>query len=90
MRKTDLSVYDGVAFSSGLSGRKKIETIREKSDGQNVDEDLIVAAYWHTKIKNESKQRVNGKWLPLRFIFTDNDLAYHTEQLKVKVKSENE
>ena len=63
---------------------------RKNNDGQTVDEDLIVASYWHVKIKNEAKQRVKGKWLPLRFIFTDNDLAYHTEQLKVKVKSENE
>ena len=88
MRKADLSVYDGEAFSSGPSGRKKIETIREKSDGETVDEDLIVATYWRVKIKNEAKQRAKGKWVPLRFIFTDNDLAYHTEQ--VKVKKENE
>ena len=65
-----------------------LAVIRGKNDGQTIDEDLIVATYWHNKIKTEARQRVKGKWLPLRFIFTDNDMAYHTEQ--VKVKKENE
>ena len=32
MRKAELSVYDGVPFSTGLSGRKKIKALKEKSD----------------------------------------------------------
>jgi hypothetical protein len=89
MRKAELSVYDGIPFSVGLSGRKKIEALRKKTDPSKQDADLIVANYWRDKIKDEAKNRVKGKWLPLRFIFTEKDFDYHKEQVKEKVKVEN-
>ena len=86
MRRAELSVYDGKAFSTGLSGRKKIEAAKEK----NQDADLVVANYWRDKIKDDAKQTVKGKWLPLRFIFTEKELDYHKEYTQKNVKSENE
>ena len=89
MRKAELSVYDGVPFSTGLSGRKKIKALKEKSDPSKQDADMIVANYWRDKIKDEAKHRVKGKWLPLRFIFTEKDFDYQKEQVKEKVKTED-
>ena len=88
MRKVELSVYDGVPFSTGLSGRKKIKSITEKSDTSKQSADMIVATYWRDKIKEETRNRVKGKWLSLRFIFTENDFEYHKEQIKGNVKNE--
>ena len=88
MRKAELSVYDGVPFSTGLSGRKKIRALKEKIDATKQDADMIIANYWRDKIKDEAKHRVKGKWLPLRFIFTEKDFDYQKEHLKEKVKTE--
>ena len=74
MRKAELTVYDGVPFSVGLSGRKKIAAnIQGKG---SMDTETVVAKYWHDKIKSEARQRFEGKWDPLRFIFTEQQLEY--------------
>ena len=75
MRKAELSVYDGLPFSSGLSGRKKIALAKDKNRGPSKDEHIFVANYWRDKIRDESKQIMKGKWLPLRFIFTEKELV---------------
>ena len=89
MRKAELSVYDGVPFSTGLSGRKKIKALKERTDPSKQDADMIVANYWRDKIKDEAKHRVRGRWLPLRFIFSEKDFDYQKEQVKQKVKTED-
>ena len=76
MRRADLTVYDGVPFSTGLSGRKKIAECISKGKG-NTDEETIVAKYWHDKIRNEARQLFQGKWNPLRFAFTEQELDYN-------------
>ena len=86
MRQAELSVYDGVPFS--LSGRKKIEVSMEKSGSTEKDVDTIVANYWREKIKAESRSRVKGNWLPLRYIFSEKDMEYHKEFMKKKIKAE--
>ena len=89
MRKAELSVYDGVPFSTGLSGRKKIKALKEKTDPSKQAADMIIANYWRDKVRDEAKHRVKGKWLPLRFIFTEKDFDYQKEQVKQKVKTED-
>ena len=49
-----------------------------------------MANYWRDKIRDESKQIMKGKWLPMRFIFTDKELVFYEEKMKQKVKLENE
>ena len=90
MRKAELSVYDGVPFSNGLCGRKKIQIAKTKIGLSNQDQNLVVANYWRDKIKDESKQIMKGKWLPLRFIFNEKELLFYKDQLKPKVKEEDE
>ena len=77
MRLADLTVYDGVPLSEGLSGRKKIASSLKQSLKKNIDASTIVAAYWREKIRAETCQRYNGKWLPMRFIFTPKEFEYH-------------
>ena len=86
MRKADLSVYDGVPFSSGLSGRKKIALAREKGPVSSKEDHIVIANYWRDKIRDESKQIMNGKWLPLRFIFTQKELVFFKNQQTVKTE----
>ena len=86
MRQAELSVYDGVPFS--MSGRKKIRALNEKSGAFIKDADVVIANYWREKIKNEAKNRIKGKWLPLRFIFTEKDMEYQKEFLKRNIKNE--
>lgn len=92
MRAAELTVYDGVPFSEGLSGRKKIAKIfkqeLEKSQTNAGGPDTIVAEYWREKIKAEARQLYNGKWLPLRFVFTKKELEYSNEMIKKTIKSE--
>ena len=94
MRKAELMVYDGVPFAKGSTGRKKIESgvyyARQKSGKADHDADWVVANYWRDKIKEEARQTVQGKWLPLRFVFTEKELSYQNEQLNAKIKPENE
>ena len=87
MRNAELSVYDGVPFSTGLTGRKKIAETLEKVKSSK-DQDTVVASYWIEKIKAEARQLFCGKWLPLRFIFTEKELQYHREFLMKDVKKE--
>ena len=86
MRRAELSVYDGVPFSQ--SGRKKIQALSEKGGSSSKDGQMIVANYWREKIKNETRARVKGKWLPLRFIFTEKDAEYYAECQKKTIKNE--
>jgi hypothetical protein len=87
MRQAELSVYDGVPFSDGFTGRKKIAG--EFKKGKLVkDSDAIVANYWLDKIKAEARQIYQGKWLQLRFIFTDQQFHYNKEGFKKPLKSE--
>ena len=86
MRRAELSVYDGIPFS--LSGRKKIKAVNERSGSSVKDGDVVIANYWREKIKNEAKSRIKGRWLPLRFIFTEKDMEYQKEFLKKAVKNE--
>ena len=87
MRKAELSVYDGVPFSTGLTGRKKIAETLEKVKSSK-DQDTVVASYWIEKIKAEARQLFCGKWLPLRFIFTEKELQYHREFSTKNIKKE--
>ena len=86
MRRAELSVYDGIPFS--LSGRKKIKAVNERGGSSVKDADVVIANYWREKIKNEAKSRIKGRWLPLRFIFTEKDMEYQKEFLKKAVKNE--
>ena len=86
MRQAELSVYDGVPFS--YSGRKKIEAMKEKNGPSTKDGDLVIANYWREKIRKEAKNRSKGKWLPLRFIFSEIDMEYQKEYIKRTVKTE--
>ena len=86
MRRAELSVYDGVPFSQ--SGRKKVQALSEKCGSSMKDGEMIVANYWREKIKNETRARVKGKWLPLRFIFTEKDAEYHEECQNKAIKNE--
>ena len=52
------------------------------------DPNVIVANYWREKIKAEARQRFGGKWLPLRFVFTEKELQYNQEITKSKIKKE--
>ena len=89
MRKADLSVYDGVPFAEGFTGRKKVaDTIANGKS--HKDEETIVASYWLEKIKQEARQIYHGKWLPLRYIFTEKELQYNSEVKMKKVKTENQ
>jgi hypothetical protein len=89
MRKADLSVYDGVPFAEGFTGRKKIADTIEKGKSQK-DEETIVASYWLEKIKAEARQIFHGKWLPLRYVFTEKELQYSSEVRMKKVKTEKQ
>ena len=89
MRKAELSVYDGVPFSEGFTGRKKIADTHEKGKSKKDDE-TIVASYWLEKIKAEARQIFAGKWLPLRYIFTEKELQYSNEVRMRQVKTENQ
>ena len=92
MRKVELSVYDGVPFSEGQCGRKKIavgldqETNKTRKGINTADE--IVSKYWRDKIRSEARQLFAGKWLPLRFIFTEKELTYNQKILDAKIKKE--
>ena len=86
MRQAELTVYDGVPFS--LSGRKKIQALSEKGGSPVKDRDMIVANYWRDKIKTETRNRVKGKWLPLRFIFSEKDAEYYEECKNKAIKNE--
>ena len=92
MRAAELSVYDGIPFSEGLSGRKKIaQTQKQEKENcrKNVSgPDVIVAHYWREKIKREARQLYEGKWLPLRFVFTRKELDYSNEMIQKSVKKE--
>ena len=84
MRAADLSVYHGVPFSKGLNGRKKIAKQKEQTSKNVKDDGTIVAEYWRDKIRAEARQKYDGKWEPMRFIFTENELQYHCKLLKSK------
>lgn len=92
MRKVELSVYDGVPFSEGQCGRKKIALSLVQDTNQKTksinDSDAIVAKYWRNKIRAEARQLFAGKWLPLRFIFTEKELTYNQKMLENKIKTE--
>ena len=88
MRLADLTVYDGVPLSEGLSGRKKIASSLKQSLKKNNDASTIIAAYWREKIRAEARQRYNGKWLPMRFIFTPKEFEYHKQKLARTIKSD--
>ena len=61
MRKADLSVYDGIPFVSGLSGRKKIALAMEKTGVSSKEEHIVIANYWRDKIRDESI-KANSEW----------------------------
>ena len=84
MRAADLSVYHGVPFSKGLNGRKKIAKQKEQTSKNVKDDETIVAEYWRDKIRAEARQKYEGKWEPMRLIFTENELQYHCKLLKSK------
>jgi hypothetical protein len=88
MRKAELSVYDGVPFAEGYTGRKKIADTIGKGKSQK-DEETIVASYWLEKIKAEARQIFAAKWLLLRYIFTEKELQYSNEVRMKQVKTEN-
>ena len=67
---------------------KKIEAMKEKNGPSTKDGDLVIANYWREKIRKEAKNRIKGKWLPLRFIFSETDMEYQKEYIKRTVKTE--
>jgi hypothetical protein len=91
MRKAELSVYNGVPFSKGYTGRRKIsehlDNLKNKKGPTNQTADWVVADYWRDKIRQEAQQISKGKWHDLRFIFTEADLEYHrrTKEIKTEV-----
>ena len=86
MRRAELSVYDGIPFTAGLTGRKKIAS--ELNKGRSInDTDEIIASYWLEKIKREARQIYDGKWIPLRFVFTENQLKYNIDILAKNKKN---
>ena len=86
MRRAELSVYDGVPFS--YSGRKKIKAMNAKSGAATKDGHSVIANYWREKIRREATNRIKGRWLPLRFIFSETDMEYQKEYIKRTVKTE--
>ena len=86
MRRAELSVYDGVPFS--YSGRKKIKAMNAKSGASTKDGHSVIANYWREKIRREATNRIKGRWLPLRFIFSETDMEYQKEYIKRTVKTE--
>ena len=85
MRQAELSVYDGVPFTKGMTGRKKIALEPNKNSAQSKH--MIIASYWREKIKEETKQIVNGKWLQLKFVFNERDFQYYIDKLQ-QIKQE--
>lgn len=85
MRKSELSVYNGVPFSSGLNGRKKIAnefSASEKRRGPvDKTEDWIVANYWREKIRRQTSKMYSGKWAQLEFIFNEDEFNYHQKMI---------
>ena len=81
MRKAELSVYNGIPFSSGLNGRKKIATelsLTDKSKGPiKKTEDWVVANYWRDKIRRQTAKLYTGKWARLPFIFNIDEFNYN-------------
>ena len=90
MRKAELSVYDGVPFAAGYTGRKKIADGMEKSVKRrvpiNITEDWIVADYWRDKIRREALKIFAGKWRPLRFIFSQAEFEYNKNRMEIKIE----
>jgi hypothetical protein len=81
MRKSELSVYNGVPFSSGLNGRKKIvnelSALDKRRGPVDKTEDWIVANYWREKIRRQTSKMYAGKWAQLEFIFNVDEFNYH-------------
>ena len=86
MRKVELSVYNGVPFSKGNTGRKKIAEHLEKHGVKKQSTDWVVADYWREKIRKEALQILNRKWKDLRFIFTKAELEYHNRIKDIKTE----
>lgn len=75
MRAADLSVYNGIPFST-MSGRKKIKQMRDKAKG-SFEEYTAVGQIWRDRIRDEASRATKGKWNDLRFVFNSADLAYY-------------
>lgn len=80
MREADLSVYDGVPFSS-LSGRNKINAARETKKTTFYPY-VTVSNYWREKIRNEIRTTRKGHWNQIKFAFTKDDLEYYEKMKK--------
>ena len=76
MREADLSVYDGVPFSS-LSGRNKLKDAKNKRKSTSFQPYQIVAAYWREKIRDETRASRKSHWKQIRFAFTKEDFEYY-------------
>ena len=85
MRKSELSVYNGVPFSTGFNGRKKIanELSAQGNRKGPIDktEDWIVANYWREKIRRQTSKMYSGKWAQLEFIFNEDEFHYHQKMI---------
>ena len=85
MRKSELSVYNGVPFSTGFNGRKKIanELSAQENRKGPIDktEDWIVANYWREKIRRQTSKMYSGKWAQLEFIFNEDEFHYHQKMI---------
>jgi hypothetical protein len=92
MRKAELSVYNGVPFSKGYTGRKKIteqlENLANQKGPKKQAADWVVAEYWRNKIRREALQITTRKWNDLRFIFTPADLDYYRRTKEIKTEVE--
>ena len=80
MREADLSVYDGVPFST-LSGRIKINAARE-SKKITFYPYLTVSNYWREKIRNETRAAKKGHWNQIKFAFNKEDMEYYEKMKK--------
>ena len=92
MRKAELSVYNGVPFSKGYTGRKKIteqlQNVSNKKGHTKQGADWVVAEYWRDKIRREALQISTRKWNDLRFIFTPADLDYYRRTKEIKTEED--
>ena len=85
MRKSELSVYNGVPFSSGFNGRKKLVNELSASDKRRgpveKTKDWIVANYWREKIRRQTSKMYAGKWAQLEFVFNADEFNYHQKMI---------
>ena len=75
MRRSELSVYDGVPFCL-TSGRKKV------ADKVGAEKYKVIGCYWRDKIREETKSLIRQNVEAPRFIFNEADLKYYLSKVE--------